>query len=243
MKKKRELEPWEFEECMRLKRIVDSYNEDRAKIDRITQSDIGDDLNMTQGAVSMYLNGRNALNLDIAIYFAKKFNVPIETFSPRLQKQYDDLLNTKPVSDSIPVTYENQKSRKMPILGWVQAGSWMVAEDHSLLSGHNDLSYETTDAPVSDRSFWLRVIGDSMTSTSGVSIPEGYLILVDTSKFPENGDLVIAKLTESDEVTFKKLVIDAGQKYLKPLNPSYKTLTINGNCRIIGVVREVKMKL
>jgi SOS-response transcriptional repressor LexA len=54
---------------------------------------------------------------------------------------------------------------------------------------------------------------------------------------------VIAKLTDSDEVTFKKLVIDAGQKYLKPLNPNYRTIEINGNCRIVGVVKEAKIKL
>jgi SOS-response transcriptional repressor LexA len=58
----------------------------------------------------------------------------------------------------------------------------------------------------------------------------------------ENGSLVVAKLDGTDEVTFKKLVIDAGQKYLKPLNQSYNPLVINGNCRIIGVVTESKYK-
>lgn len=52
-----------------------------------------------------------------------------------------------------------------------------------------------------------------------------------------------AKLTDSNEATFKKWVIDAGQHYLKPLNPAYPVLTVNGNCRIIGVVTEVKFKL
>ncbi|MBF4248855.1 LexA family transcriptional repressor, partial [Vibrio anguillarum] len=41
----------------------------------------------------------------------------------------------------------------------------------------------------------------------------------------------------------KKLVVDSGQKYLKPLNPNYPLLPINGNCKIIGVVVDAKIKL
>ncbi len=79
-----------------------------------------------------------------------------------------------------------------------------------------------------------------MTSPSGLSIPEGMLILVDTGKEPKNGSLVIAKLTEANEATFKKLVLDGGQKFLKPLNPQYPLMHINGNCKILGVVVEAK---
>ncbi len=82
-----------------------------------------------------------------------------------------------------------------------------------------------------------------MTSPNGISFPEGTLVLVDTQREAENGSLVVAKLTEVNEATFKKLVIDAGQKYLKPLNASYPPLPINGNCKIIGVVVDAKMKL
>nr|MBF4396130.1 LexA family transcriptional repressor [Vibrio anguillarum] len=58
-----------------------------------------------------------------------------------------------------------------------------------------------------------------------------------------NGNLVVAKLDNVNEATFKKLVVDSGQKYLKPLNPNYPLLPINGNCKIIGVVVDAKIKL
>ncbi|MFH7097089.1 LexA family protein, partial [Klebsiella pneumoniae] len=90
--------------------------------------------------------------------------------------------------------------------------------------------------------FWLRVQGDSMTSPTGLSIPEGMDILVDTGREPKNGSLVIAKLDDANEATFKKLVIDGGQKYLKPLNPQYPLMQVNGNCRIVGVVVEAKYR-
>jgi len=82
-----------------------------------------------------------------------------------------------------------------------------------------------------------------MTSPVGMSIPEGMYVLVDTGKEPINGSLVVAKLTDANEATFKKLVIDAGKTYLKPLNPQYPLIPINGNCRIIGVVVQAMMWL
>lgn len=130
--------------------------------------------------------------------------------------------------------------RQAPVISWVKAGEWSEAVDlHQ--PGYGD-SFEAVPDSSGPNVFWLRVVGDSMTSPSGASIPEGHLILVDPGREPMNGSLVVAKLDDSQEVTFKKLVIDAGQKYLKPLNPDYKTIPINGKCRIVGVVTEAKIK-
>ena len=134
----------------------------------------------------------------------------------------------------------SNKEKLYPVISWVHAGAWAEAVD-LYQPGCAD-QWETTDSNVSDRSFWLKVVGDSMTALSGPSIPEGHLILVDPDATPINGSLVIAKLTDHQEVTFKKLVIDADHKYLKPLNPNYETTKINGNCQIVGVVKEAKIK-
>lgn len=130
--------------------------------------------------------------------------------------------------------------RTAPVISWVQAGEW--AEAHDPYPPGDGEDFEEVPDTAGANVFWLRVVGDSMTSPVGMSIPEGHLILVDPDQEPENGSLVVAKLTDSDEVTFKKLVIDAGQRYLKPLNSAYETVKINGNCRIVGVVREAKVK-
>lgn len=82
-----------------------------------------------------------------------------------------------------------------------------------------------------------------MTAPAGLSIPEGTYVLFDTEREAVNGNLVIAKLSDSNEATFKKLVIDGGQKYLKGLNPHWPLVPINGNCRIIGVAVETKLRL
>ena len=82
-----------------------------------------------------------------------------------------------------------------------------------------------------------------MTSPAGLSIPEGTYVLFDTGREALNGNLVIAKLEDYNEATFKKYVIDGGQKFLKGLNPNWPLISINGNCRIIGVAVETKMML
>lgn len=127
---------------------------------------------------------------------------------------------------------------KAPLISWVQAGKWKEIDMESLRQ--SDAVFYQHTANVSDDSFALRVKGDSMTSFSGgKSIPEGSVIIVDPNVPAEHGKVVVARLEDSDEATLKQLVIDGGAKYLKPFNNSYPTQPINGNCTIIGVVKQL----
>ncbi|EIU7141734.1 XRE family transcriptional regulator [Pseudomonas aeruginosa] len=120
---------------------------------------------------------------------------------------------------------------RYPVVSWVAAGAWREAIEPAGFD-----TFELSDYKGKGRSFWLEVKGDSMTAPAGESIPEGMLILVDTGLEPRPGDLVVAKLADSNEATFKQFVSDAGQKYLKPLNPAYRMLSIDDNCEMVGVV-------
>ena len=50
--------------------------------------------------------------------------------------------------------------------------------------------------------------------------------------------MVVAKLEDEQQATFKQLIIEGDQKFLKPLNPAWPEpiLKINGNATICGVV-------
>lgn len=50
------------------------------------------------------------------------------------------------------------------------------------------------------------------------------------------GDYVIA-LNKANETTFKQLIKDGGDLYLKPLNSRFP-MKLLGDARVIGVVRE-----
>lgn len=130
---------------------------------------------------------------------------------------------------------------RYPVISWVAAGAWAEAVE-PYPPGFSD-HYEMSEYAAKGPAFWLEVKGDSMTSPIGQSVPEGSLILVDTEADAYSGKLVIAKLSNSDKATFKKLVEDGGRRFLKPLNPTWPMEVCEDDCRIIGVVVRALMKL
>jgi len=81
--------------------------------------------------------------------------------------------------------------------------------------------------------FYARVKGDSMTQ-AGIS--DGDLLIIDKSKTPENGSIVICFL--DGEFTVKKLHRIDNQYWLMPENPKYSSIKIEpeNNAIIWGVV-------
>jgi SOS-response transcriptional repressor LexA len=126
------------------------------------------------------------------------------------------------------------ESYRYPVISWVAAGAWAEAVE-PYPAGFSD-RYEFSEYDSKGAAFWLEVKGDSMTSPVGQSITEGTLILVDTEAEAAPGKLVIAKLPDSNEATFKKLVNDGGKLFLKPLNPAWRIEPFTEDCRIVGVV-------
>jgi SOS-response transcriptional repressor LexA len=75
-----------------------------------------------------------------------------------------------------------------------------------------------------------------MTAPGKLSFPEGSIIVVDPSRGHDSGSLVIARFEASNEATFKRFEMDAGQSMLVPLNPAYPIIPIATQCQIVGVV-------
>ncbi|EAY9565149.1 LexA family transcriptional regulator [Salmonella enterica] len=159
--------------------------------------------------------------------------------SKALQCSPDYLLKGDLSQTNVAYHSRHEPRGSYPLISWVSAGQWMEAVEPYHKRAIDNWHDTTVDC--SEDSFWLDVQGDSMTAPAGLSIPEGMIILVDPEVEPRNGKLVVAKLEGENEATFKKLVMDAGRKFLKPLNPQYPMIEINGNCKIIGVVVDAKL--
>lgn len=131
------------------------------------------------------------------------------------------------------------RSFSYPEISWVQAGTAREAVEMgnvALCPQH------TSDVWAGEDAFWLRVMGDSMTVASGSpSFPEGFLILIAPDIEPRPGQFVVARMISTNEATFKQLVRDAGELYLKPLNGSYPTRAVDDTWEIVGTVVDGKM--
>lgn len=108
----------------------------------------------------------------------------------------------------------------VPLISTASAGDWSEAIDP------HEPGYAEDWMPCprkhGSNTYALRVSGDSMTAPYGKSYPNGCIIFVDPDKRePQSGDRIIAKLKDSNEVTFKAFQRDAGRTWLKPLNPQH----------------------
>lgn len=123
----------------------------------------------------------------------------------------------------------------VPLLSAVQSGNYKMHVDN-FHPGDGGSELIPTSVPVKRHTFALRVTGDSMEP----DFREGMVLIVEPEMEPQPGDYVIAGNAD-EETTFKQLVKDAGEWYLKPLNPRWPIRPL-GASKIIGVVRAVEQR-
>lgn len=135
---------------------------------------------------------------------------------------------------------DTTKLKAVPILTEVQAGEW----SRIIVDADTEFEWQTISVKTSPNAFAMRVTGNSMTNPYGSpSIPDGSIVIVEPCDCPDNGKIVVATLNDAPKATIKKLEIDGPNKFLVPLNPKYDPIPINGNCRIVGYVKQVIMDL
>lgn len=119
-----------------------------------------------------------------------------------------------------------------PLISWVQAGNWSEISDGFV----TEYGVELLPCPVrcSPESFVLRVCGTSMEP----KFHEDDLIFVDPNASADNGKYVVIRLDNSNEATFKQLIIEEGKRYLKAVNPDWpnRIIEVNEEATICGVI-------
>nr|WP_189666761.1 S24 family peptidase [Pseudomonas amygdali] len=208
---------------------------------KISQAALARACGVTAPSVNDWVSGKTKTiegqNLLLAADFLQVLPLWLATGKGRMRKTDaadEDSSQFSGEQFNVEMTAQPERMYRYPLVSTVAAGAWSEAVE----PGFSD-RYEISDYKAKGRAFWLEVAGDSMTAPSGMSVPEGMLILVDPGVEARPGKLVVAKLPSSNEATFKKLIDDAGQLYLKPLNPGYSMIKCTGDCKIIGVAVRV----
>lgn len=121
---------------------------------------------------------------------------------------------------------------KVPMISWVKAGEWCEASD--LLAPGDAEQWIDCPRDHSGRTFALRVVGESMSPR----FQPGEIIMVDPEAPADHGKYVIAKKTGTNEVTFKQLIKEGGDAYLKAVNPHWPEpiIRINEEWTVCGTV-------
>lgn len=138
--------------------------------------------------------------------------------------------NNIDLSQKIPLD-----GRPVPVISWVAAGSFAPIE--TVL---RDVEVDEYLPPIKEcgkNGYGLIVVGNSMKP----DFKPGDRIYVnpDIQTFDlQTDDLVIIACSGETEATFKKLIIEGGEKYLQPLNPNWpeQIIKLTEDCRLVGKV-------
>ncbi|WP_288076490.1 S24 family peptidase [Pseudomonas sp.] len=203
---------------------------------KISQAALARACSITAPSVNDWLSGKTQTiegkNLLLAAEFLKVSPGWLATGKGSMRKDSVD------EGSNVEMALQPTRSFSYPEISWVEAGHAREAVDVSNVALYPQ---HTSDVWAGEDAFWLKVSGDSMTAPSGISFPEGTLILVAPDIEPRSGQFVVARMIASDEATFKQLVRDAGDLYLKPLNQSFPTKPIDDAWEIVGTVLDGKM--
>lgn len=134
-----------------------------------------------------------------------------------------------------PQLYTSERINEVPILGRVQAGLPVLAEEN--VEGTVPLPREWAK---DDKVFLLRVKGDSMKEAH---ILPGDLALIRQQAMAENGEIVVARVHQAD-ATLKRFYRRASRVVLKPENPKYDPIEASGaDVEVIGKLIGIYRKM
>ncbi|WP_390342330.1 LexA family protein [Variovorax boronicumulans] len=132
-------------------------------------------------------------------------------------------------------TYGSPKG--VPLISWVQAGQWsQIVDNFQPGDAEEWLPCPMRHGP---RTYVLTVRGSSMHNPgSDLSFKDGDRIFVDPDREAQHRSLVIVRLDDMQEATFKQLLVEGQERMLLALNPSWpdRIIRINGRASLCGVV-------
>lgn len=122
---------------------------------------------------------------------------------------------------------------RVPLISWVQAGN---LKEIFINNDIDNVEWIETTYRARRYTYALRVVGDSMEP----KFPEGSIIIVEPEEPAINKSFVIAR-QDGNKATFKQLIDDGMDRYLKPINERYPIIPLSVDYEICGVVKRMEM--
>lgn len=146
--------------------------------------------------------------------------------------ELDDMVEhmTVDVDESATHRVRTSSARSVPLISWVQAGAW--TQSSTPLENITAEDWIPVGVKVGRRAYALTISGPSMEP----DFTEGERIVVDPDLPPEPNTLTVFKRTENETATFKRLIVDSGAYYLKPINKAFPILALPDDAQYCGRV-------
>jgi len=178
---------------------------------------------------------------------ANDLNLPImtvrrlisgETANPHLSTlktiaEYFDISIDQLVSSQNILQAEDwhTKSRLVPILSWQEVRSVTTIQDLNLKDWKNWQSVPADKEKDMNNAFALKT-----RPSFFAQFPSGTVFIIDPDSKVCDGDIVLVKITENNDVTLRKVYIDPPETILHSLIPDLSPITYDSNKhKIIGV--------
>lgn len=197
----------------------------------LTQEQLANYAGIGRRQIAAYEAGTSRPRKDILVNLAATLGATIDWLTSGM----GDGPDTSHVKKTITV-------RQVPLLSHVQVmGIGFDFDDFIKSSSASDFIPAPPEA--GEYAFAIVVQGDSMDAPSGISFPDGTIIIIDPDIMPENGDFGLFSLIESDSFTFKQCIVDQGKEYLRSLNPDFPLIEVTSAVTPIGKVISAQQSL
>lgn len=147
-------------------------------------------------------------------------------------------LNINPNKEKFDSNTSNRfpiAGRLIPVISWIQAGSWTTVE--AVPAGTQFEEWLPPNPKCGKHGYGLEVVGESMLPDFR---PHDKIYVNPDFQISDlkTGDLVIVSCDGETEATFKKLIVESNGMYLEPLNPKWleKIMELREGCKLVGKV-------
>lgn len=196
------------------------------KSKKLTQQQVADAIGVSKTSVIYWEKDENLPKHDSLMALAQILGI---TSDYLLSGKGSDSLD-KNVATPFPIA-----GRLVPVISWVQAGTWTTAD--SVPMGTEFKEWLPPNPKCGKNGYGLIVVGESMSPEFR---PSDKIYVNPDFQISDlkTGDLVIVACDGETEATFKKLIVESNGMYLEPLNPKWheKIIPLREGCKLVGKV-------
>lgn len=192
---------------------------------KISPSELARNTNVGQSVIHRIIAGEtNNPKIETLKPIAKYFSISVDQLTGNAILFNDGKLLDMSQSNAIRV-------RVLPLLTIEQVESWLNRDNI------DNLSFITiADCDVNDMCYSIQI----KDSTMHPRFSEGTYFVVDPNLQAENGDFIVFCRSDSKKGSVRQLLLDSDEKYLKALNPDFRTILVNNEYKFLGTVVQAR---